>query len=191
MEMESKNKKMLKWLERDEWVNLPDEIKKDVLRFQNLNLWIRKREKKIETILSVTLPELRKEKKKWEVEMNELYDKLHQYQSEYKLSISPTQSPKHSKNEYQWRVNITIGELKRTPYIGSNKMVRKVLDESFGGTEFSSTEKGNKKSDEIKKIIIERVKDGITKKMNENYDEFISDFGNKNWKRLRFIDFLK
>lgn len=191
MEKETKSKKMLKWLELEEWVNLPESVQKDIFRFRDLNQWIKRREKKIERIITKTLPELREGKREWEKEMNELYDKLHQFQSEFKFSVSITQSPKYTKNQYQWRVNVTIGEIKRTPYLGNNKTVRRVLDKSIGGTEFSDTEKSNKKSNEISSIIMERVKNGIKQKMNENYEEFIIDFRDKNWKKLRFIDFLK
>jgi len=190
MEKETKSKKMLKWLELEEWVNLPESVQKDIYKFRDLNQWIKRREKKIDRIISVTLPELRKGKKKWEDDLDELYDKLHQFQSEFKFSVSVTQSPKYSKNSHQWRVNVTIGTIKRTPYLGNNKTVRKVLDESIGGTDFSDTEKSNKKSNEIGSIILERVKNGIKQKMNENYEDFITDFQTKNWKKLRFIHFL-
>jgi hypothetical protein len=185
--MENKNKKMIKWLESEEWVNLPEEIKKDILRFNNLCNWVEKRKKRIEG-LKTKISELKEERRKWEVERNNLYDKLHKFQNEFKILISPTQSPKYSKNQFQWRVNITIGEVKRTLYLGSNKNVRKVLDKSLGVDLYVRTTNKNESTNDMKRIIVQKIKKRIVTEMENNYGEFITNFEEKKLKLINYLN---
>ena len=103
----------------------PLDIQEKKSRFGIIQHYIKVRKKRIER-LKKKIKELQLERIEWEKERRNLYDNLSSFQNNYIPSVNPTTQP--SQN-YQWRINLKIGGLKRSVYLGSNKNVRTRLDE--------------------------------------------------------------
>jgi hypothetical protein len=182
--------KELHWLDDETWELLPEEIQKDKMKFNTFNSWIKKREKRIEN-LKIKIGELREKQREWETDRDEIYDKLHKYHKEYGVSVSPTQSPKHSKNSLQWRVNLTIGKESDIFYLGSNKLVRKKVDEVQGWVKYFPDNHKNKDSEDIKSFIKQKIHKRILGELEKDFDGFMEKFKSKEkGKKLNLIDYL-
>lgn len=182
--------KELHWLDDDTWELLPKEIQKDKMEFNTLNSWIKKREKRIENV-KIKIGNLRDGQRVWEKDRDEIYDRLHKYHKEYGVSVSPTQSPKLSKNSLQWRVNLTIGKESDIFYLGSNKSVRKKVDEVQGWVKYYPDHQKNKDSNDIKSFVKQKIHKMILMELEMDFDGFMKKFNsNEKGEKLKLIDYL-
>lgn len=184
--------KELHWLDDDTWELLPKEIQKDKMEFNTLNSWIKKREKRIEN-LKIKIGDLRDGQRGWEKDRDEIYDRLHKYHKEYGVSVSPTQSPKNSKNSLQWRVNLTIGKESDIFYLGSNDSVRSKIDEIFGVNIYLNQSSLNQRETikEFKSILKQKIHKRILIELEKDFDGFMEKFRIKErGKKLNLFELL-
>lgn len=115
----------LSWVDDEVWGKTPNEIQEKKTRFGVLQHYIKIRNTRIER-LKTKINKLQVERKGWEKERTSLYNELITFQKEYIPTVNPTTQV---DNNYQWSINLSIGGKKRKKYLGSNKNVRKRLDE--------------------------------------------------------------
>ena len=148
----------LKFVSDEVWNNTPKQIQDKKKKYSNLNGLIKRREGKIERLrkeIKKTQEYLREDRK----ERTELLEQLQQFSEKYIPSVSPYQSV---KNKFQWSVNIKIGDVKKTRYLGSNEKVRIQVDELIGGDMFYMR---MSKMDDLKEELTERIRDIIQKNL--------------------------
>jgi len=116
----------LKKVDEKVWENTPKKIQDMRRRFSFLRDEVTKSSKKIEKYQGWIKREKTK-KKELETVLKEHYQKLVTFQID-NFNI-PTVSPTYQKGDNnQWSINLTIGDIKRKKYLGSNKKVRERLD---------------------------------------------------------------
>jgi len=148
----------LKWVDEEVWEQTPSEIQKKKTRFGNLQHWIKVRKNRIEK-LKKKIKELQLERTEWEKERVVLYKDLSTFQKNYVPSVNPTTQV---SNNYQWSINLEIGILKNNVYLGSNKNVRKRLDE------IKDIELFLPKMDDIKDDLTEECREEIRRIIQRN-----------------------
>lgn len=149
----------LKRVEEEIWEQTPDHIQVKRRRFSFLRDEITKTKKKIDRHQK-SIVKLKDELKEFETERNSLYPELVTFQTNNFPSVSSTLKKKNieSKYHYQWSINLTIGDIKRKKYLGTNKIVRERLDEINNDDRYTSKLRFNKDleeycREEIRKII--------------------------------------
>lgn len=115
----------LKRLDEDVWEQTPPHIQEMRRRCSFLRDEITKSNKKVEKYQN-NIGKLKTQKKNFEKEYINLSRKLITFQTENLPTVSPTVQ---AGNNYQWSINLTIGDIKRKKYLGGNKRVREKLDE--------------------------------------------------------------
>lgn len=167
----------LKRVEEDVWRKTDVKIRNLKYRFSDLRDLISAGKNELEE-LNNSIAKKKSDIKKWEIEKRDLYSKLYNYQFNYHPSVSPTQQ---NGNNYQWSINLTIGDIKRKKYLGSNRNVRKRMDELTGLDTFSNAlnHKGGKLNKELKDAIRKIVQGNLISEMNINpetvYDKWKKD----------------
>jgi hypothetical protein len=166
----------LKRIDEEVWEKTPEKIQLDRKRFSFIRDEIKKKQRKIERYQK-NIIRLKSERKELVKERNTLYHKLFTFQTDNFPSVSPTSQP---SNNFQWSINLRLGDIKRKKYLGSNRKVRERLDELKGTSLF--TLRMNSKDDltedcreEIRKIIeknlgkeIEKDKLGVFKRWKKD-----------------------
>jgi len=115
----------LKRIDEEVWEKTPEKIQLHRKRFSFLRDEIKKSQKKSDRYQKNVI-RLKSERKILEKERNTLYHKLFTFQTDNLPSVSPTTQP---SNNFQWSINLKLGDIKRKKYLGSNKKVRERLDE--------------------------------------------------------------
>jgi len=178
---------ILKFVEEEVWEQTPIDIQKKKIRFGVLQYWIRIRKKRIER-LKMKIKELSSERIEWEKERTMLYHELYEFQNDYIPSVSPTCQ---KGNSFQWSINLTIGNIKRKVYLGSNKKVRERLDEINNIEKFLPKYNKNIRGGDL----IDECRDEIRKIIQKNLiNELEKDFKgvNEKWEnnQLKMWDFF-
>jgi len=176
----------LKKVEEEAWEATPEHIQKMRIRFSFLRDEITKSIKKTERYQK-SINKEKKVKKEYEIEIKELYQKLVTFQTD-NFNI-PTVSPTYQEgSNFQWSINLTIGDIKRKKYLGSNRKVRERLDEikdvDYYTTTINSMDDWNKQCRvEIQKIIHRNI-------VAEMNDDLLNVF--KKWKKneLKMWDYF-
>jgi hypothetical protein len=178
----------LKRIDEEVWEQTPEHIQEMRRRFSFLRDEITKSNKRIEKYQS-TIRKTKIDKKEYEKERTLLYHKLVTFQIGRIPTVSPTVQP---GNNYQWSINLTIGDVKRKKYLGSNKKVRERLDEIYHLDIFTSTM--NSLTDDLtehcRKEVRKIVQKNLMKEMETEKDLVIIF---KKWKKdqLKMWDYLK
>lgn len=163
----------LKYVDEEVWEQTPSEIQEKKKRFNTLQHRIKVRIGSIDR-KKVEIKKTQSELSEWKKERNKLLQELQMFQEKIIPSISPYQS---KINGYQWSINITLGGVKKTRYLGSNLKVRERLDEIKDLTLFSKDlyNLEDECKSGIRKIIqrnliddIEKDFDGMINKLKEN-----------------------
>lgn len=158
----------LKKVDEKVWENTPKKIQDMRRRFSFLRDEFTKSSKKIEKYQRWIKKEKTK-KKENETELKELKKKLVTFQVDnFNIPIvSPTYQD-HPNN--QWSVNLTIGDIKRKKYLGSNKKVREKLDEIKKVNHY--TQRMDNLKDDFNKECREQIREiihrNIVKEMDTN-----------------------
>ena len=157
----------------------------EALPFATLSGLIKKRESKIERLkreIKTTQQQLKENKKDRTILLGELQE----FTENYIPSVSPYQS---SSNNFQWSVNLKIGKLKKTLYLGSDKNVRKRIDEVIGEDKYLPV---FGRIDDLSEELTEEIRNSIQKNL---IDELQNDFrGVQNRyekKGLKMMEYLK
>jgi len=145
----------LKRVDEEVWKKTPIHIQELRRNFSFLRDEIAKRKKKIDKYQKL-VKKLRTEKRNFERRRNLLYYQLYQFQLNNLPSVSPTQQ---KGNNYQWSINLKISDIIRKKYLGSDKKVRKRLDEIKDVLTYSSLGENYYYEDghEIVKVEIKRI----------------------------------
>jgi len=156
----------LKYVSEEVWMNTPEEIQEKKKKYSTLNGLIKKRESKLERLrreIKLTQQQLRENKKDRTI----LLDELQEFSENYIPSVSPYQS---SSKSFQWSVNLKIGKLKKTLYLGSDKNVRKRMDEVLGKDMYLSVfGKINDLSEELTEEIRNTIQRNLTKELHKDF----------------------
>lgn len=175
----------LKWVDEEVWEQTPTEIQEKKTRFGELQHYIKIRKGRIER-LKKKIKDLQLERLEWERERTLLYKDLIGFQKEYIPSVSSTSQP---GNNFQWSINLTIGNLKRKKYLGSNKNVRERLDEIKDMELFlpKMTDIRNDLSKECKIEIDKIIQRNLVKEMEKDLESVT-----KKWERdeLKMWDYF-
>ncbi len=156
----------LKYVSEEVWNTTSTEIQDKKKKYSNLNGLIKRREGKIER--------LRKELKKTQEQVREnkkdrtiLLEELQQFSEKYIPSVSPYQSV---TNNFQWSVNVKIGNIKKSPYLGSDKKVRIRVDE-IKDVEMFYPRLGqmNDLREDLNEIIRNIIQKNLTKDLEKNF----------------------
>jgi len=178
----------LKRIDEEIWERTPKNIQEMRRRFSLLRDEITKSNKKIERY-QFLIKKIKTEKKESEKEKKILYHKLVTFQIGNIPTVSPSVQP---GNNYQWSVNLTIGDVKRKKYLGSNIKVREKLDEINNHSFFIS--KMDSRKDDLTKECRMEIKRIVQKNlMNEMETEEDLVIIFKKWKKDELImwDYLK
>lgn len=175
----------LKRIDEDVWEQTPLHIQEMRRRFSFLRDEISQSNKKIEKYQN-SIRKLKTEKKQLEKERTILYNKLVTFHTENLPSVSPTVQP---GNNFQWSINLKIGDISRKKYLGSNKRVRKKLDEIKDFTLYS--DRIYNKKDDLTESCREEIRKIIQKNLiKEMESDSLGVF--KRWKKdeLKMWDYL-
>jgi hypothetical protein len=175
----------LKYVSDEVWMNTPDEIQKKKMKYSTLNGLIKRRESKIERLkreIRITQEQLNENKR----DRTLLLDELQEFSENYIPSVSPYQS---SSKSYQWSVNLKIGKLKKTLYLGSDKNVRKRMDEVIGEDKYLPV---FGRINNLNEELTEEIRNTIQKNLIE---ELQKDFRGVQYryekKGLKMMDYLR
>ena len=175
----------LKYVSEEVWMNTPEDIQEKKKKYSTLSGLIKKRESKIERLkreIKTTQQQLKENKKDRTILLGELQE----FTENYIPSVSPYQS---SSNNFQWSVNLKIGKLKKTLYLGSDKNVRKRIDEVIGEDKYLPV---FGRIDDLSEELTEEIRNSIQKNL---IDELQNDFrGVQNRyekKGLKMMEYLK
>ena len=174
----------LKYVSDEVWKNTPEEIQQKKKKYSTLNGLINKRKGKLER--------LRREIKSTQQQLNEnkkvrtiLLDELQEFSENYIPSVSPYQS---SSNSYQWSVNLKIGKLKKTLYLGSDKNVRKRMDEVIGEDKYLHVfGRINDLSEELTEEIRNTIQRNLIKELQKDFRGVQKRYETKG---LKMMDYL-
>lgn len=157
----------LKYVSDEVWNTTSTKIQDKKKKYSNLNGLVKRREGKIER--------LRKEIKKTQEQVKEnkkertiLLEELQQFSEKYIPSVSPYQS---ITNNFQWSVNLKIGNVKKTSYLGTDKKVRTKVDE-IKEMEMFLPRMGNIKDDmreELNDIVRDIIQKNLTKELEKDF----------------------
>jgi hypothetical protein len=175
----------LKYVSDEVWKNTPEEIQQKKKKYSTLNGLINKRKGKLER--------LRREIKSTQQQLNEnkkvrtiLLDELQEFSENYIPSVSPYQS---SSKSYQWSVNLKIGKLKKTLYLGSDKNVRKRMDEINGEEKYLTVfGRINNLSEELTEEIRNTIQKNLIKELQKDFRGVQKIFETNG---LRMMDYLR
>tara|TARA_B110000858_G_scaffold194053_1_gene247736 strand:- start:704 stop:1288 length:585 start_codon:yes stop_codon:yes gene_type:complete len=175
----------LKYVSEEVWMNTPEEIQQKKNKYSTLNGLINKRKGKLER--------LRREIKSTQQQLNEnkkvrtiLLDELQEFSENYIPSVSPYQS---SSKSYQWSVNLKIGKLKKTLYLGSDKNVRKRMDEINGEEKYLPVfGRIDDLSEELTEEIRNTIQRNLTKELHKDFRGIQNRYEKKG---LKMMDYLK
>lgn len=170
----------LSWVDDEVWENTPNEIQEKKTRFGILRHWIKIRKKRIER-LQTKINKLQVERRGWESERLSLYNELITFHKKYIPTVNPTTQP---GNNYQWSINLTIGGLKRKKYLGSNKNVRKSLDNIKDIEIFlpKMTDVRNDLTSECREEIRRIIQKNLVKEMENDFEGIV-----QKWKDDKLI----
>lgn len=176
----------LKRLDEEIWERTPEKIQEMRRKFSFLRDEITKSNKKIDRY-QTKIENIKSDKKEYEKERTLLYHKLVTFQMDNIPSVSPTVQP---GNNYQWSINLTIGDVKRKKYLGSDKKVRKKLNEITDDDKFTSKTLTNDFIKECREEIRKIVQKNLMKEMETEKDLVIIF---KKWKKdeLKMWDYFK
>lgn len=174
----------LKYVSDEVWKNTPEEIQQKKKKYSTLNGLINKRKGKLER--------LRREIKSTQQQLNEnkkvrtiLLDELQEFSENYIPSVSPYQS---SSKSYQWSVNLKIGKLKKTLYLGSDKNVRKRMDEVIGEDKYLPVfGRINDLSEELTEEIRNTIQRNLIKELQKDFRGVQKRYETKG---LKMMDYL-
>ena len=156
----------LKYVSDEVWEKTPQPIQDKKKKYSTLNGLIKRREGKIERLKKElkSTQELVRENKK---ERTSLLEELQEFSENYIPSVSPYQS---MTNNFQWSVNVKIGNVKKSPYLGSDKKVRKRVDE-IKDMEVFEPKMGqiHDLRDELNEIIRNIIQKNLTKDLEKNF----------------------
>ena len=175
----------LKWVSEEVWEQTPLDIQEKKKRFGVLQHYIKIRKKRIDR-LNKKIKDLKLERIEWEKERLVLYKDLYSFQKSYIPSVNPTTQP---GNNWQWGINLTIGNNTKKVYLGSNKKVREKVDEIKDIEIFlpKLNNKGGELKDELKDEIRKIIQKNLIKEMKEDMEDVIDKFENK---RLKIWNYL-
>jgi|GEM_PF-4853711 len=175
----------LKYVSEEVWMNTPEEIQEKKKKYSTLNGLIKKRESKLERLrreIKLTQQQLRENKKDRTI----LLDELQEFSENYIPSVSPYQS---SSKSFQWSVNLKIGKLKKTLYLGSDKNVRKRMDEVLGKDMYLSVfGKINDLSEELTEEIRNTIQRNLIEELQKDFRGVQKGYETKG---LKMMDYLK
>jgi hypothetical protein len=166
-------------------MNTPEEIQQKKKKYSTLNGIIKKRKSKLER--------LRREIKTTQQQLNEnkkdrtlLLDELQEFSENYIPSVSPYQS---SSKSFQWSVNLKIGKLKKTLYLGSDKNVRKRMDEITKEDKYLPVfGRINDLSEELKEEIRNTIQKNLIEELQKDFRGVQKRYETKG---LNMMDYLK
>lgn len=115
----------LKYVSDDVWNNTPKEIQEKKKEYTSVCWKIKQQEGKIYR-LRIEIKRTQEKLKDSKSIRTELLSELQQFSENFIPSVSPYQSV---YNNHQWSVNLKIGNVKKTRYLGSDKKVRLRVDE--------------------------------------------------------------
>jgi hypothetical protein len=174
----------LKYVSEEVWMNTPEEIQEKKKKYSSLNGLIEKRESKLERLrreIKLTQQQLRENKKDRTI----LLDELQEFSENYIPSVSPYQS---SSNSFQWSVNLKIGKLKKTLYLGSDKNVRKRMDEVIGKDKYLTV---FGRIDDLSEELTEEIRNTIQKNLIEELQKDFRGVQKRyETKGLKMMDYL-
>lgn len=175
----------LKYVSEEVWMNTPEEIQEKKKKYSTLNGLIKKRESKLERLrreIKLTQQQLRENKKDRTI----LLDELQEFSENYIPSVSPYQS---SSKSFQWSVNLKIGKLKKTLYLGSDKNVRKRMDEVLGKDRYLTVfGKINDLSEELTEEIRDTIQRNLIKELQKDFRGVQNRYETKG---LKMMDYLR
>jgi len=176
----------LRWVDDEVWDQTPLDIQEKKTRFGTLQHWIRIRKKKIDR-LNKEIKDLKLGRIEWEKERLVLYKDLHSFQKSYIPKVNPTTQP---GNNWQWSINLTIGNNTKKLYLGSNKKVREKVDEIKDIEIFRPkwNNKGGELNDELREEIRKTIQKNLVYEMKEDMEGVVEKFENK---QLKMWDYLK
>lgn len=174
----------LKYVSDEVWKNTPEEIQDKKMKYSTLKGLIKRRESKLER--------LRREIKNTQQQLNEnkkdrtlLLDELQEFSENYIPSVSPYQS---SSKSFQWSVNLKIGKLKKTLYLGSDKNVRKRMDEVIGEDKYLPVfGRINDLSEELTEEIRNTIQRNLIKELQKDFRGVQKRYETKG---LKMMDYL-
>ena len=174
----------LKWVDDDVWEQTPLDIQEKKSRFGIIQHYIKVRKKRIER-LKKKIKELQLERTEWEKERTILYTDLSEFQNNYIPSVNPTTQ---SGNNFQWSINLKIGNLKRKVYLGTNINVRTKLDE-IKDTDLFVFKMGTRDdlTEECREEIRKIIQKNLVKEMEKDYQDVYKRWG-KN--KLKMWDYF-
>ena len=176
----------LKYVSEEVWDNTPKEIQEKKMKYSNLNGLIKRREGKIERLrreIKNTQEQLKDNKKQRTV----LLEELQEFSENFIPSVSPYQSV---YNNNQWSVNLKIGNIKKSPYLGSDGNVRKRIDEVKDMSIFYQSMDnigGRDLKDELTEIIRNILQKNISKELEKDFKGVQKKLKEN---KLKMMDFL-
>lgn len=156
---------------KTEYYILQNNIKKNIKRIDKLKTKIKEIEENTE----------------WNKSIREsYYTELQRFHIDYIPSVSPTTQ---KGNNFQWSINLKIGYIERKKYLGSNKNVRKKLDEILGVEKYYLNMDSiiNKYTEECREEIRTIIQTNLKKEMDRNIEEI-----NQKWdeNKLKLWDYF-
>ena len=175
----------LKYVSDEVWDGLSDLMKRKKNNYQGLLYKIKRKESKIER-LKREIKETQEEMRLMKSERTTLLEELREFTEKYIPSVSPYQSV---YNNNQWSVNLKIGDIKKTIYLGSDKKVRIQVDDIKGFDLFESRQ-GN--IDDLSEKLKEIVRDILQKNISRDVERDFEGMRNKlKDKKLKMWDYLR
>lgn len=203
--MGRKRVKQLVYLEKENYDILPKELRDDKLEYQSLYSKIKNRERSLKKEL-IKYKKKKEELKDWKIKQTELFNQLIDLHDNLVPTISISFSGQNEGwyENNSWSITMRLKSKLFCIYIGTDKVVREVLNDIYEteeywndnnikghSREFKTKYKEEKKK--LQKVLYDVIKPNIIRKLvslNKNlngYNEWLGLYENK---KLKGMDFL-
>ena len=203
--MGRKRVKQLVYLEKENYDILPKKLRDDKLEYQSLYSKIKNRERSLKKEL-IKYKKKKKELKDWKIKQTELFNQLIDLHDNLVPTISISFSGQNDGwyENNSWSITMRLKSKLFCIYIGTDKVVREVLNDVYETDEYWSDDnikgrsrefitKYKKEKKKLQMVLYDVIKPNIIRKLvslNKNldgYNEWLSLYENK---KLKGMDFL-
>ena len=203
--MGRKRVKQLVYLEKENYDILPKKLRDDKLEYQSLYSKIKNRERSLKKEL-IKYKKKKKELKDWKIKQTELFNQLIDLHDNLVPTISISFSGQNEGwyENNSWSITMRLKSKLFCIYIGTDKVVREVLNDVYETDEYWSDDnikgrsrefitKYKKEKKKLQMVLYDVIKPNIIRKLlslNKNLDGYNEWLGLYENKKLKGMDFL-
>ena len=203
--MGRKRVKQLVYLEKENYDILPKKLRDDKLEYQSLYSKIKNRERSLKKEL-IKYKKKKKELKDWKIKQTELFNQLIDLHDNLVPTISISFSGQNDGwyENNSWSITMRLKSKLFCIYIGTDKVVREVLNDVYETDEYWSDDnikgrsrefitKYKKEKKKLQMVLYDVIKPNIIRKLvslNKNLDGYNEWLGLYENKKLKGMDFL-